>query len=193
MGHELASGNQGLKDSVMALKWVRDNIIDFGGDPKNITIAGNSAAGAIVHLLTISPMAKGIEQILFNIKQIYNFSCQGLFHRAIIQSGTAHNAWAMAKPKSYPGYELALSLGNNSRDPQDVVEFLQTIPAVKIIETFTKIFGLQVRISFSIHKHQIFIKAIVTCNIILFRIFLYSCQTLMIWQRFRFYPYQLKN
>jgi len=58
----MAAGNQGLKDIVMALKWIKRNISQFGGDPDNVTIFGESAGGAIVHCLTISPLAEGMNQ-----------------------------------------------------------------------------------------------------------------------------------
>lgn len=64
---------------VMALRWVKENIAKFCGDPDNVTIFGESAGAAAVHLLYISPMAKG------------------LFHRAIAQSGCAINNWIMRK------------------------------------------------------------------------------------------------
>jgi para-nitrobenzyl esterase len=65
-----ASGNQALGDAVAALKWVQANIAAFGGDPRNVTIFGESAGAALNGLLIASPPAKG------------------LFHRAIAQSGS---------------------------------------------------------------------------------------------------------
>lgn len=53
-------GNAGLKDMVMALKWVQENISQFCGDPNNVTIFGESAGAAAVHFLMLSPMAKGL-------------------------------------------------------------------------------------------------------------------------------------
>jgi para-nitrobenzyl esterase len=67
-----ASGNQALSDSIQALKWVQQNIAAFGGDPKNVTIFGQSAGACITAALTGSPVAKG------------------LFARSISESG----AWA---------------------------------------------------------------------------------------------------
>ncbi|KAF0158482.1 MAG: carboxylesterase type B [Syntrophaceae bacterium] len=63
------SGNFAILDLIAALKWVQANIKNFGGDPENVTIAGESAGGQNVFCLVSSPMANG------------------LFHRAISQSG----------------------------------------------------------------------------------------------------------
>jgi para-nitrobenzyl esterase len=63
------SANAGMLDIVMALEWVRDNIVQFGGDPNNVTIFGQSGGGAKVSTLLAMPAANG------------------LFHKAIIQSG----------------------------------------------------------------------------------------------------------
>lgn len=57
-----ASGNQALADAIAALTWVKANIANFGGDPNNVTIFGESAGAAIVGMLSGSPLAKGLFQ-----------------------------------------------------------------------------------------------------------------------------------
>jgi para-nitrobenzyl esterase len=56
------SGAYGIQDQIAGLKWVKANIAQFGGDPKNVTIFGESAGGISVNMLTGSPMAKGLFQ-----------------------------------------------------------------------------------------------------------------------------------
>jgi len=56
---EALPGNNGLRDQVMALKWINDHITEFGGNPESITLMGLSAGGASVHYLLLSPLADG--------------------------------------------------------------------------------------------------------------------------------------
>ncbi|XP_072179996.1 cholinesterase-like [Diadema setosum] len=76
VGHEDAPGNQGLLDQALAMQWVQDNIQMFGGDPRKVTIFGESAGAASVALHLLSP------------------SSQNLFQRAIMQSSGATAPWA---------------------------------------------------------------------------------------------------
>lgn len=73
-GSRDSPGNNGYKDQVFALRWVKENIKDFGGDPNSITLSGQSAGSMAVTLHMVSPMSKG------------------LFHKAIAMSAsTTHH------------------------------------------------------------------------------------------------------
>lgn len=56
----VATGNAGLKDQIMALEWIKDNIENFAGDPQKITLLGQSAGSASIAYLLQAPQTKGI-------------------------------------------------------------------------------------------------------------------------------------
>jgi para-nitrobenzyl esterase len=104
------SGNAGMLDIIAALRWVRDNIAVFGGDPGNITIFGESGGGGKVSVLLAMPAA-----------------C-GLFHRAIIQSGAAIRVSTRERANALAEVVLK-EVGVNDRE----CERLQTVPAERLL------------------------------------------------------------
>lgn len=103
-----ASGNVGMLDLVAVLEWVRDNIGEFGGDPGNVTVFGQSGGGAKVSAILAMPAAKG------------------LVHRAIIESGPGLRGAAK---------EAALAVAKTVMKTLGVldVKALQEIPADKLL------------------------------------------------------------
>ena len=105
-GDAAAPGNFGMLDQVEALKWIKENIGNFGGDPSKVTIFGESAGGASVSLHLMSPLS------------------EGLFHRAIAESGVDLCPWAV-QPVSYGlrfAKELAQKLGCTVSDHNAMVD-----------------------------------------------------------------------
>lgn len=109
-------GNAGLKDQVFALKWVRRNIANFGGDPNNVTVFGTSAGASSVHFLMMSDKAKG------------------LFHRALPMSGTSFiKGWTNA-PKKDLTERLAALLGwDGTGGEKKILEVLENAEASDIV------------------------------------------------------------
>jgi para-nitrobenzyl esterase len=104
-GHP-TSGNYGLLDQQAALRWVRDNIAQFGGDPNNVTIAGTSAGGASVGLQLVSPESRG------------------LYHRAIVQSAYPTTRWTTHDEFVAVGDAFAFAVG--CRDPGQVLTCMRS-------------------------------------------------------------------
>jgi carboxylesterase type B len=71
-------GNNGMKDQVAALRWVRDNIAVFGGNPNSVTIFGQSVGGSSTHLHMLSPASKGKKDENFcpDLTQVWQASDQ---------------------------------------------------------------------------------------------------------------------
>lgn len=110
------SANNSILDMVAALEWVRDNISNFGGDPDNVLIFGQSGGGAKVNTLMAMPKAKG------------------LFHKAVNQSGSFRMSMLQKEDTQAISAEVMTQLGLSA----DQVDSLQTIPFEKLSAAGTK-------------------------------------------------------
>ncbi|XP_014225292.1 esterase FE4-like [Trichogramma pretiosum] len=125
---EVISGNFGLKDQVMALKWVKENIANFGGDPNKITIFGQDAGASSVHYLTISPMSKG------------------LFDKAIIQSGSVYSPWARTMSNANISQMVYQQFGMGSSDHKEILDFLRKVYYVDLIHVAQEVSNFEGRL-----------------------------------------------
>lgn len=112
---QILPGNNGLKDQLLALKWIKENIQYFGGNPESITLSGMSAGGASVELHILSPLSTG------------------LFHRGIIQSGTALSPWVLVENSLEKAQHLANILGCPQNSNKHMVDCLKRRPGLQIV------------------------------------------------------------
>ncbi|XP_026217155.1 neuroligin 4 X-linked a [Anabas testudineus] len=117
-GDQAAKGNYGLLDQIQALRWIKENIQAFKGDPKRVTIFGSGAGASCVSLLTLSHYS------------------EDLFQKAIIQSGTALSSWAVNYQPAKYTRALAEKVGCNMLDTIDLVTCLQNKNYKELIEQY---------------------------------------------------------
>lgn len=113
LGTQVYSGNMGLKDQQLAIKWVFDNIEHFSGDNKRITIFGESAGGSSVHF------------------QVLSSESRKYFRNAIAMSGITKNLWAYSEnevPLNF-AYGIADDLNAPQDSSQGLIELMKLIPA----------------------------------------------------------------
>lgn len=109
-------GNAGLRDQLAAMQWVKDNIAAFGGDDNNITLFGESAGAASVE---------------FHLLSKYS---EGLFHKAIMQSGSVLCDWVMKEPDFHSPVKLAGYMGFETDDVDEALRFVSQLDAHDLIK-----------------------------------------------------------
>lgn len=115
LDNEEVPGNAGLKDQVAALKWIKNNIAAFGGDANNVTIFGCSAGSASVSYHLVSKMS------------------EGLFNKAICQSGVCIHDWAYSLYGRQRAFQLGRMLGIDTKDATELVQFLRDVPVSSLV------------------------------------------------------------
>ncbi|KAL3270431.1 hypothetical protein HHI36_020986 [Cryptolaemus montrouzieri] len=118
---DVVPGNNGLKDQILALKWIKENVRYFGGNPNSITITGMSAGGASVHFHTLTHKSKN------------------LFHRAISMSGCMLCPWVIMEKPLERSREVAVAVGCDTKNVHDMVDCLRRRPGKQIVAVVGKL------------------------------------------------------
>ncbi|XP_045768599.1 juvenile hormone esterase-like [Maniola jurtina] len=118
-------GNAALKDQVAALRWVQRNIKNFGGDPNQVTIFGQSVGGISMTLHALSPMSKG------------------LFRRGIGTSGVPISDYSTAFEQRRRAFALGKKLGFEATNTSALLKFLQTVPVRQLLYTNSSVIAAE--------------------------------------------------
>ena len=107
LGRDSVGGNAGLMDQVLALQWIKDNIIMFGGDPNRITLFSGQTTEAGAHFkFKFCSESAGSASVGFHLLSPLS---RDLFTRAILQSASALNPWALVTKKEAKRRALKLA------------------------------------------------------------------------------------
>ncbi|CAG9764606.1 unnamed protein product [Ceutorhynchus assimilis] len=118
-GDMACPGNNGLKDQILALKWVKKYIKYFGGDPNRVTVFGQSAGGISIAYLVQSRLAKG------------------LFHRGIMQSGSSLCAAGLTLEAPKRAFEIGELLGIKTTNSSVLVEHYRQVNVTDLLSVQT--------------------------------------------------------
>ncbi|KAL3273416.1 hypothetical protein HHI36_014861 [Cryptolaemus montrouzieri] len=124
-GDKEAPGNNGFKDQVTLMRWVKKNIEYFGGDPNSVTLFGYSAGGMSVTLHLISPMSKG------------------LFHQAIIGSFSALGQWPTGRNQLDVTKRQARVVGCPDDTPANIIRCLRQRSFEELQYSLSKMFEFE--------------------------------------------------
>ncbi|XP_049874736.1 juvenile hormone esterase-like [Pectinophora gossypiella] len=120
-----APGNMGLRDQVQALKWVKQNIAKFNGDPDNVTIFGLSAGAASIEYLMLTPIAKG------------------LFHKAIAEGGSSLCHWAQNSKVKQLAYKIAALNDKKVSNDDELLKYLKSLDTKELIMSSMKVLATE--------------------------------------------------
>jgi len=118
-------GNMGLLDVQLGLRWVKEEILNFGGNPENVTLFGESSGAGMTNLLMLSPLS------------------EGLFHKVILQSGVAISSffWDSNPEENKSAMIKKLGISSTMKSDEEIFEYLQNCDLEVLESLYSSILG----------------------------------------------------